>query len=140
MPSIWQVIYFAKISTVGVVFTYVFPDCPMELIPQKIKTGTTRFEYPGGLVASARAPIFFPFGIRNRQPLPVTFNVEDTQEGDVICHAVTPYVAHNHVFSNHTLHECEKSVFQLEIGDCEKGFLCQRGIDPGIFCKLRWAV
>ena len=41
------------------------------------------------------------------------------------------FVAYNHLFSNQTLHECETTVFQREIGIGSEGFLCQRGIHRG---------
>src|SRR5262249_23322219 len=47
-------------------------------------------------------------------------------------------MARNHLFSNRTLDQCEESFFQRKIGIRSEGFLCQRGIDPGIFCKLQW--
>ena len=41
------------------------------------------------------------------------------------------FVAYNHLFSNQALYACETPIFQHKIGIRSKGFLCQRGIDPG---------
>src|SRR5215470_6867370 len=43
-------------------------------------------------------------------------------------------MAHNHVFSNHALHECATPLFQWEIGVRGKGFLCHY---QGIVWKIR---
>src|SRR5262245_1768004 len=46
-------------------------------------------------------------------------------------HPAYDVLVHNHLISNHALHECQMPFFQRKIAIPSEGFLCQRWIDPG---------